>query len=174
MCIYSSVNIIIQNTKKWRIWFSSYTFNSKIFMSPWNYNLTSSFSYDPPLRTWYQRYWDINQQCRDRPFITFESSFSSVSEDVYLLSVNHTATFKMSSQLECCITFFCRLVLFLFMIHYFLVYRFLVLIVVAAGYLHMIHHMKELIMKAGKKSYTFVMGRPNPSKLANFPEVNFI
>lgn len=42
----------------------------------------------------------------------------------------------------------------------------------AAGYLHMIHHMKELITKAGKKSYTFVMGRPNPSKLANFPECN--
>lgn len=42
----------------------------------------------------------------------------------------------------------------------------------AAGYLHMIHHMKELITKAGKKAYTFVMGRPNPSKLANFPECN--
>ncbi|KZV43635.1 diphthamide biosynthesis protein 2 [Dorcoceras hygrometricum] len=40
----------------------------------------------------------------------------------------------------------------------------------AAGYLHMIHHMKELITKAGKKPYTFVMGKPNPSKLANFPE----
>ncbi|XP_073065992.1 uncharacterized protein [Primulina eburnea] len=46
------------------------------------------------------------------------------------------------------------------------------LIVVAAGYLHMIHHMKELITMAGKKAYTFVMGRPNPSKLANFPECN--
>ncbi|XP_011098024.1 2-(3-amino-3-carboxypropyl)histidine synthase subunit 2 [Sesamum indicum] len=40
----------------------------------------------------------------------------------------------------------------------------------AAGYLHMIHQMRELITKAGKKSYTFVMGRPNPAKLANFPE----
>ncbi|KAL8555102.1 hypothetical protein ACS0TY_003053 [Phlomoides rotata] len=40
----------------------------------------------------------------------------------------------------------------------------------AAGYLHMIHQMRELISKAGKKSYTFVMGRPNPAKLANFPE----
>ncbi|KAL0328253.1 UNVERIFIED_CONTAM: 2-(3-amino-3-carboxypropyl)histidine synthase subunit [Sesamum calycinum] len=40
----------------------------------------------------------------------------------------------------------------------------------AAGYLHMIHRMRELITKAGKKSYTFVMGRPNPAKLANFPE----
>ncbi|GFP79145.1 diphthamide biosynthesis protein 2 [Phtheirospermum japonicum] len=42
----------------------------------------------------------------------------------------------------------------------------------AAGYLHMIHKMRELITKAGKKSYTFVMGRPNPAKLANFPECN--
>lgn len=41
----------------------------------------------------------------------------------------------------------------------------------AAGYLHMIHQMKELIMGAGKKAYTLVMGRPNPAKLANFPEV---
>ncbi|KAI3448705.1 hypothetical protein Pfo_005370 [Paulownia fortunei] len=40
----------------------------------------------------------------------------------------------------------------------------------SAGYLHMIHQMRELITKAGKKSYTFVMGRPNPAKLANFPE----
>ncbi|GAB2300274.1 hypothetical protein Dimus_034309 [Dionaea muscipula] len=39
-----------------------------------------------------------------------------------------------------------------------------------AGYLHMIHQMKELITKAGKKVYTLVMGRPNPAKLANFPE----
>ncbi|XP_006339197.1 diphthamide biosynthesis protein 2 [Solanum tuberosum] len=39
-----------------------------------------------------------------------------------------------------------------------------------AGYLHMIHQMKDLITRAGKKAYTFVMGRPNPAKLANFPE----
>ncbi|TYI66043.1 hypothetical protein E1A91_D09G197800v1 [Gossypium mustelinum] len=39
-----------------------------------------------------------------------------------------------------------------------------------AGYLHMIRQMKELIMLAGKKAYTLVMGRPNPAKLANFPE----
>lgn len=39
-----------------------------------------------------------------------------------------------------------------------------------AGYLHMIHHMKELITVAGKKAYTLVMGKPNPAKLANFPE----
>ncbi|KAK4345858.1 hypothetical protein RND71_036034 [Anisodus tanguticus] len=41
-----------------------------------------------------------------------------------------------------------------------------------AGYLQMIHQMKDLITRAGKKAYTFVMGRPNPAKLANFPEVN--
>lgn len=41
-----------------------------------------------------------------------------------------------------------------------------------AGYQHMIHQMKELITGSGKKAYTFVMGRPNPAKLANFPEVN--
>ncbi|CAL5417751.1 unnamed protein product [Camellia sinensis] len=39
-----------------------------------------------------------------------------------------------------------------------------------AGYLHMINQMKELITKAGKKVYTPVMGKPNPAKLANFPE----
>ncbi|KAL2936695.1 2-(3-amino-3-carboxypropyl)histidine synthase subunit 2 [Bienertia sinuspersici] len=40
-----------------------------------------------------------------------------------------------------------------------------------AGYLHMIHQMKELVTKAGKKVYMLVVGRPNPAKLANFPEV---
>ncbi|KAG6664558.1 2-(3-amino-3-carboxypropyl)histidine synthase subunit 2 isoform X1 [Carya illinoinensis] len=39
-----------------------------------------------------------------------------------------------------------------------------------AGYLHMIHQMKDLITGAGKKVYTLVVGRPNPAKLANFPE----
>ncbi|XP_019093205.1 PREDICTED: diphthamide biosynthesis protein 2-like [Camelina sativa] len=39
-----------------------------------------------------------------------------------------------------------------------------------AGYLHMIHHMQALISAAGKKSYFLAMGRPNPAKLANFPE----
>lgn len=39
-----------------------------------------------------------------------------------------------------------------------------------AGYHHMINQMKELITAAGKKAYTLVMGRPNPAKLANFPE----
>lgn len=39
-----------------------------------------------------------------------------------------------------------------------------------AGYLNMIHRMKQLVSKAGKKAYTLVVGRPNPAKLANFPE----
>ncbi|KAJ4896199.1 diphthamide synthesis DPH2 family protein [Raphanus sativus] len=39
-----------------------------------------------------------------------------------------------------------------------------------AGYLHMIHRMQALISAAGKKSYILAMGRPNPAKLANFPE----
>lgn len=39
-----------------------------------------------------------------------------------------------------------------------------------AGYLNIIEQMKNLIKAAGKKSYTLVMGRPNSTKLANFPE----
>ncbi|GLJ25424.1 hypothetical protein SUGI_0486890 [Cryptomeria japonica] len=41
-----------------------------------------------------------------------------------------------------------------------------------AGYREAICQLKKLIKEAGKKSYTFVMGRPNPAKLANFPECN--
>lgn len=39
-----------------------------------------------------------------------------------------------------------------------------------AGYLHIINQMMGLITAAGKKAYTLVMGKPNPAKLANFPE----
>uniref|UniRef100_A0A2P2JKD5 2-(3-amino-3-carboxypropyl)histidine synthase subunit 2 n=1 Tax=Rhizophora mucronata TaxID=61149 RepID=A0A2P2JKD5_RHIMU len=39
-----------------------------------------------------------------------------------------------------------------------------------AGYRNMIHQMRDLVTGAGKKAYTLVMGRPNPAKLANFPE----
>ncbi|OVA08785.1 Diphthamide synthesis [Macleaya cordata] len=39
-----------------------------------------------------------------------------------------------------------------------------------AGYLNMINQMKALIAGAGKKAYTLLMGKPNPAKLANFPE----
>ncbi|CAH1440615.1 unnamed protein product [Lactuca virosa] len=41
-----------------------------------------------------------------------------------------------------------------------------------ARYLSMIPQIKEMITRAGKKAYTLVMGRPNPSKLANFPELD--
>ncbi|GBG78301.1 hypothetical protein CBR_g26331 [Chara braunii] len=40
----------------------------------------------------------------------------------------------------------------------------------AAGYLTAIKRLREVIAAAGKKSYVFVMGKPNPAKLANFPE----
>ncbi|KAG2404911.1 uncharacterized protein HKW66_Vig0041660 [Vigna angularis] len=40
----------------------------------------------------------------------------------------------------------------------------------AAGYFHIINQMKELITGVGKKAYTLVMGKPKPTKLANFPE----
>lgn len=52
--------------------------------------------------------------------------------------------------------------------------RFNILHTDAAGYLHMINQMMELITGAGKKAYTLVMGRPNPAKLANFPEVKCV
>ncbi|KAG2404250.1 Cell division protein [Vigna angularis] len=41
-----------------------------------------------------------------------------------------------------------------------------------AGYLHIINQMKELITGADKKAYTLVMGKPNPTKLANFPRIH--
>jgi diphthamide biosynthesis protein 2 len=40
----------------------------------------------------------------------------------------------------------------------------------SAGYLSVIKRLRSIISAAGKKSYTFVMGKPNPAKLANFPE----
>lgn len=61
--------------------------------------------------------------------------------------------------------------LFVFLIVFFRLWIFLVDGFAIAGYLHIIEQMKELIKRAGKKSYTLVMGRPNPAKLANFPEV---
>eukprot|EP00250_Pteridium_aquilinum_P003208 c13526_g1_i1 orf=545-2107(-) len=39
-----------------------------------------------------------------------------------------------------------------------------------AGYREMVHAIKSLVKESGKKSYTLAMGRPNPAKLANFPE----
>lgn len=40
-----------------------------------------------------------------------------------------------------------------------------------AGFLDVIAHLRALATAAGKKTYTFLMGKPNPAKLGNFPEV---
>ncbi|KAH9489805.1 Diphthamide biosynthesis protein 2 [Bulinus truncatus] len=42
---------------------------------------------------------------------------------------------------------------------------------VVSRYKEMIDHLKNLLKKVGKKSYTFVVGKLNPAKLANFAEV---
>ncbi|KAL3700173.1 hypothetical protein R1sor_018195 [Riccia sorocarpa] len=39
-----------------------------------------------------------------------------------------------------------------------------------AGYADVIHRVRKIVESAGKKAYTLVMGKPNPAKLANFPE----
>ncbi|CAI2173044.1 15779_t:CDS:2 [Funneliformis geosporum] len=40
-----------------------------------------------------------------------------------------------------------------------------------ASYLTIISHLKKLIIRAGKKPYTFVMGKLNVAKMANFMEI---
>ena len=40
-----------------------------------------------------------------------------------------------------------------------------------AGYLGVIERLRQLARDAGKKTYTMMMGKPNPQKLANFAEV---
>jgi diphthamide biosynthesis protein 2 len=40
-----------------------------------------------------------------------------------------------------------------------------------AGYLTAIAKLRKLIADSGRKSYTVVAGKPNPQKLANFPEI---
>lgn len=40
-----------------------------------------------------------------------------------------------------------------------------------AGYRDAIDCIRSLAKKAGKKTYTMLMGKPNPAKLANLPEV---
>jgi diphthamide biosynthesis protein 2 len=40
-----------------------------------------------------------------------------------------------------------------------------------AGYLTAIARLRKLIAGSGRKSYTIVAGKPNPAKLANFPEI---
>ena len=39
------------------------------------------------------------------------------------------------------------------------------------NYLHMVEHVKSRILVAGKKSYTFVVGKVNAAKVANFSEI---
>ena len=39
------------------------------------------------------------------------------------------------------------------------------------NYLHIVEHVKSQILAAGKKSYTFVVGRINAAKVANFSEI---
>nr|XP_047915235.1 2-(3-amino-3-carboxypropyl)histidine synthase subunit 2 [Anser cygnoides] len=41
-----------------------------------------------------------------------------------------------------------------------------------AGYLDVLQHLRRLLRRAGKRSYTLAVGKPNPAKLANFPEVD--
>lgn len=40
-----------------------------------------------------------------------------------------------------------------------------------AGYRDAIDQVRRLAQAAGKKTYTLLMGKPSPAKLANFPEV---
>lgn len=39
------------------------------------------------------------------------------------------------------------------------------------NYLHIVEHIKKRILNAGKKSYTFVVGKVNAAKVANFSEI---
>lgn len=41
-----------------------------------------------------------------------------------------------------------------------------------AGYLDVLQHLRQLVRRAGKRSYTLCVGKPNPAKLANFLEVD--
>ncbi|NXO05363.1 DPH2 synthase, partial [Rhinopomastus cyanomelas] len=41
-----------------------------------------------------------------------------------------------------------------------------------AGYMAVLQHIRELLCRAGKRSYTLAVGKPNPAKLANFLEVD--
>jgi diphthamide synthase subunit DPH2 len=43
-----------------------------------------------------------------------------------------------------------------------------------AGFQSAINMVRRQAKLAGKKTYTFVMGKPNPSKLGNFREVSFL
>lgn len=49
---------------------------------------------------------------------------------------------------------------------------FIYAVVFSASYMTIIDHLKKLISAAGKKSYTFVMGKLNVAKMANFMEID--
>jgi diphthamide biosynthesis protein 2 len=40
-----------------------------------------------------------------------------------------------------------------------------------AGYGDAVERIRDLAQAAGKRTYTLLMGKPSPAKLANFPEV---
>lgn len=42
----------------------------------------------------------------------------------------------------------------------------------AAGYGNALRTLRQAAQKAGKKTYTLLMGKPSPAKLANFPEID--
>lgn len=41
-----------------------------------------------------------------------------------------------------------------------------------AGYLEAVEKVRQLARAAGKRTYTILMGKPSPAKLANFPEID--
>ena len=41
----------------------------------------------------------------------------------------------------------------------------------AAGYRDIMRSVRNAAQAAGKKTYTLLMGKPSPAKLANFPEI---
>lgn len=41
-----------------------------------------------------------------------------------------------------------------------------------SGYTKIISHLKRIIRKSGRQSYTIIVGKPNVAKLANFSEVS--
>ena len=43
-----------------------------------------------------------------------------------------------------------------------------------SGYTKIISHLKKIIRKSGRQSYTIIVGKPNVAKLSNFSEVSLI
>lgn len=41
----------------------------------------------------------------------------------------------------------------------------------AAGYADAVQRLRRAAAAAGKKTYTLLVGKPSPAKLANFPEI---